>query len=836
MAVDLIKHPDSGGDAGPPETAPESTSDVPAKPAETVVEDGADEDATEDLDEERASGLQVWRDGFTHVAHHQIGCWWNAEDLSDERLLALLLNKQHTQFNERIKNRKEAVSEQLKAARAAEQQAHQAQQASQAHTWKNVDRLYKTLEDLENEEFVPNVPSPHRVASARREHARSRRTSLAVTAGIAGVLAWQEPAAAAGVAVFVTLAGTAWVWAMGRWPWTWTSRTPALSFEPTDEVTEALEAAAEVEADEEETAGEESELPVARGWDPASPDDGDSGGEPPAAPGSAAVPAVAEGGLVPAEAAAAAAGSETAPAGGGDAPADLAVLGGRPPEGIAPPAGAAPYPIAQATTPQEAADCLWRALRAESVDVGWVGDGERFPWGWQLTVRVKSGSPDDISANATHKGLITRLRLPRGSGVQVEPWEDPGDTCTVRLVQRNPFATMGELPYRPPLSRSINDVADFGLVMDTSPLAFSLAGLMLLMVADSGAGKSGVMLSLGEVTTACYDAVTFNIDPYGSGIADLGGAITASAHSDEQIIAVLRFFLNLAKARARMRHKYRMGNTWKPSREHPAVCLFVDEWPKLSDEAKELLIELLLVGRKEAVWVFGGSQFGTADYLGAPIGPKVAARLLGSCRGDDVTALLGAGALAEGYRADRLTPAVSPTDLRDAGVIYAKGLPGMPDRPVRYKFREVTVDQATQLGEERAAAGLPSIAADCAEAGLDLDALLALCNSDPDERPLPSILASIQYAMEASDSAYLGYVPVDEVVARLREEDDKAWSRWDHMDATARRREQGKEIARRLKEHGIALTTERVGDASDPQRKITVYKRDAVERAIKELP
>ncbi|GGU49551.1 hypothetical protein [Streptomyces violascens] len=818
MAVDLTKHPDPSRDTDVSAHAPGPSTHAVEDVDGPAATDTAEQDAGPATEQESPTGLQAWKDGLSHVVHHQLGRWWSAEDLTDEQLLTMLLNRQHKDFNERIKARTTIATQQLNTARTAEQQTPQ--------TWKAADKIQGTLDDLADQEFTPRVPTAQRLGAVRRERAQSRRTNALIAAGVAGVLAWQAPEVATRVSVFITLAGTAWVWAMGRWPWTWTAKTPALTFDPDADVAAALEAAAgesETSEDEEAEAAEsDAPLPVAPGWDPA-PGTADA----PSAPAdSLAGPATGSEAPAVESAAAAAPGAATA-----------AVPGGRPLEGTAPAADAQPYPIALATTAQAAADCLWRALRTEGVDVGWVGDGVNFPWGWQLTVRVRSGSPDDISANNTHKGLITRLRLPRGSGVQVEPWEDPGDTCTVRLVQRNPFATLGELPYRPPLSRSINDVADFGLVMDTSPLAYSLAGLMLLMVGDSGAAKSGIMLAMAEVTTACYDAVTFNIDPYGSGVADLGEAITASAHSDEQIIAVLRFFLGLAKSRARMRHKYRMGNTWKPSREHPAVCLFVDEWPKLSDEAKKLLIELLLVGRKEAIWVYAGSQFGTSDYLGAPIGPKVAARLLGACRGDDVTALLGAGALAEGYRADRLTPAVSPSDLRDAGVIYAKGLPQMPDRPVRYKFREVTVDTAARLGAERGAAGLPSIAADCAEAGLNLAALLALCSTDPDVRPLPSILASIQYAMEATSSGYLGYVPVEDVVARLREEDEKAWSRWDHMaDAGARRREQGKEIARRLKEHGITLTTERVPSVGDPQRKITVYKRVAIEQAIKELP
>jgi putative transposase len=98
---------------------------------------------------------------------------------------------------------------------------------------------------------------------------------------------------------------------------------------------------------------------------------------------------------------------------------------------------------------------------------------------------------------------------------------------------RSPFSpeVVGELPYRPPLSASVVAPVDLGVAMDGDPLLFRLAGLMLLMVADSGGGKSGVMLAMAEAVTACRDAVVFNVDPVGTGVGSLGEAITLSACS-----------------------------------------------------------------------------------------------------------------------------------------------------------------------------------------------------------------------------------------------------------------------------------------------------------------
>lgn len=92
-----------------------------------------------------------------------------------------------------------------------------------------------------------------------------------------------------------------------------------------------------------------------------------------------------------------------------------------------------------------------------------------------------------------------------------------------------------------------------------------------------------------------------------------------------------------------------MDDAWRVSPQHPAICVFVDERPQLCAENKALLVPLLLLGRKEAIWFYAGSQFGTKDYLGQAIGPKLSAKLLGACHRVDITELLSAGAVAEGH-------------------------------------------------------------------------------------------------------------------------------------------------------------------------------------------
>ncbi|MCG0068180.1 hypothetical protein L0F81_33785 [Streptomyces tricolor] len=474
------------------------------------------------------------------------------------------------------------------------------------------------------------------------------------------------------------------------------------------------------------------------------------------------------------------------------------------------------YAIADATTSDEAVEALRRALVRAGGDVAEVTEGRREPWGWSARVRVRTGSPDDFNKDDTYRNLITLLRL-RRNGLLIEADPEAGDSCTMRMLLQDPFRPelVGPAPYRAPLSGSILNPFDFGVGMDASQMAFTLAGLMLLMVGDSGSAKSGISLAIAEAITSCTDAALINVDPVGTGVGALGDAITLNACMDQELIGdVLDFLLKLCAARARQRQANGWGDTWRVSPEHPAICASLDEWPQLNEKNKKKLIRLLVLGRKEGIWFYCFSQWGTKDYLGDAIGPKLKGKMLGACRRVDVTELLGGGAIAEGYRAD-LLEAATHTEINDAGQVYAQGLPGLPKRPLRYKFRQITPEHAARVGAERGKAGLPDLTLTLTEAGLIEEWRKLVARSSgtagSDEPDVPHVLSVIADAFVREDDP--AFLALDQVHAYLREDDAARWGRWDDRDDKGRLRELSKALTRALRAEGVELSTERITEA-----------------------
>ncbi|QTD96994.1 hypothetical protein [Streptomyces cyanogenus] len=408
------------------------------------------------------------------------------------------------------------------------------------------------------------------------------------------------------------------------------------------------------------------------------------------------------------------------------------------------PEGARPFPIRRAETPQQAAVCVLLAMVAEGVPVVEVWDMERQPWGWQCKVRVSEGTPEAIIAKAG--GLETRFDLPT-NGVRPQPLKERRACAILRLVEGDPFATAPGLPYRAPKSISITDKSRLGTSVGGDPLDAAFAGVMGLVVAASGGGKTGMLQAIGEITTACYDNITIDLDPHGDGLEDLHDAVRITARSHEQIEAVLMFLLMLSKARARLRKKLGMGKKWKISRQRPHFTVIFDEFPKGSELAKRLAFELLLVGRKEAVTLIIASQGGTKLYLGENIAQMIALKAVGPCKVGDTRAVFGDGAVAEGWLPHKLSPATD-TDPKDAGHIFVQGVPGMADEPIEYAIHPTPSDTLRKLAVERKADGLVDPDQDSLRATAEVDLpdigmplpklltweqLLRLCDADPSE-------------------------------------------------------------------------------------------------------
>ncbi|MBZ6102731.1 hypothetical protein [Streptomyces olivaceus] len=507
--------------------------------------------------------------------------------------------------------------------------------------------------------------------------------------------------------------------------------------------------------------------------------------------------------------------------------------------------GAKPFPLRNVSTPQQLAECVLLAARAENVPIVEVADVQRQPWGWQCVVRVGEGTPEAIIAKSGD--LETRFDL-KANGVRPQPILERRACAVLRLVEGDPFATAPGLPHRAPKSISITGKSRLGSSVGGEPLDAAFAGVMGLVVAASGGGKTGLLQAIGEITTACYDNITIDLDPHGDGLEDLHDAVRVTGRSHEQIEAVLLFFLMLSKGRARLRAKLGMGKKWKVSKEHPHFTIIFDEFPKGSELAKKLAFDLLLVGRKEAVTLIIASQGGTKLYLGENIAQMIAFKAVGPCKVGDTRAVFGDGAVAEGWMPHKLSPATD-TDPKDAGHVYIQGVPGRPDEPIEYAVHETPSATLRKLAQERCDAGLVEPDQDSLDAMKNVDLpeycepeydkddqikkpapvklltweqLLRLCDAEP---PAGSELtdgparAAVEDAVDVMEKADVDRMITEPLLAALQEYDPDAYGDMDAVAFKALMKQAGA---------GSPITLGPIGEEKNPRG----FKRDRLRHLL----
>lgn len=362
-----------------------------------------------------------------------------------------------------------------------------------------------------------------------------------------------------------------------------------------------------------------------------------------------------------------------------------------------------PFPIADAHTRTEAAEAVTRAVRAEGIDVRTTGEAARQPWGWQVPVILRRGTPAGLVAKLAE--LETTLDLPAG-GLLASPDRDRRARVMLRLAERDPFAGLPPAPDRPPASASIRDAHTVARRMDGTDLALCLLGVHTVVIGVPGAGKTHALRTLADAISACADAIVWDLDPSGTGLDVLGAGIGRRERDPTGIDDALADALALAEVRPRMLSGLDMGDAWQPCPARPALLVVIDEYPRLTNRAKALAVDLLRVGRKARVTVLLASSEATSDALGAAIADTTAAKILLPCRHTDVRLTLGPNMIAEGWRPDRLHPATGES-AEDAGkgYVYAAGT----REPVITQFRTLDPDKARDNGAHRGAVGLPRI-------------------------------------------------------------------------------------------------------------------------------
>ncbi|MFD8949442.1 hypothetical protein ACFV0B_11365 [Streptomyces xanthophaeus] len=420
-----------------------------------------------------------------------------------------------------------------------------------------------------------------------------------------------------------------------------------------------------------------------------------------------------------------------------------------------------PYPIAWVNTGGQAADCLARALYAEGADYRDVKTVARHSWGWEIEVILKGATPGKVQAAADQ--MESHMGLPDG-GFMIEPDTRDKSRIVVRLVQKNPFADMPTPAVHAPRSLSVHDVIAMGRAMDGSSFELTLDGFCALVIGAMGAGKTlGALYTVNEALTACRDAVVWDLDPIKGGLDVFGDMMARRARTPEECEQALEEALSYVSARRHLMASLNMGDRWHASEKHPNLYVNIDEFIQLSPRGKELAIKILRTGRQYGIYLIMAGQEATADALGDAVALIIAYRILMACRFEDVKIAFGPGAGAQGWRPDRMKPAVGPV-ANDAGQAMITG--GPFNRAIRYQFNKYSRDQIVSAVADRMAAGMPAMDTDTLlKAGAKLshtgqrDSLTArLDRSGHDDA---SLIAAL---LRAFDLAKRDYLPTNEAI------------------------------------------------------------------------
>ncbi|MEV7093763.1 hypothetical protein AB0M80_13095 [Amycolatopsis sp. NPDC051045] len=362
-------------------------------------------------------------------------------------------------------------------------------------------------------------------------------------------------------------------------------------------------------------------------------------------------------------------------------------------------------PIAEARHDRAALELLRRSLLAQGVETNPIA-GRRTAWGWELEHQIVGGSgkrPADVIKKLEQ--IETDLDV-RQNGVLVQPHTDRRARFTTRIIESDPWAKMPPLPVYANGSRRLADPIELGLRLDGRTMSASFLSTHAIILAASGGGKSGLIRAIVDGLAHTTDAILWDLDPSGVGQAPQAEAMGLRALSPEDCEQALTIALGIATARTRIKDRLGMGDEWQPTPEHPALVVLLDEFPRLTKEAKALAVALLRVARKAGVVLIFASQSAKKDALGDSVAAEVAWKAAGPGLADYQTRLLfGDNAVSEGYTPGNYRPKRG-SRLNDTGTFFLEGC-AEGDEPIPTRALWFDNKIAEQRARHAAQAGRP---------------------------------------------------------------------------------------------------------------------------------
>ncbi len=241
------------------------------------------------------------------------------------------------------------------------------------------------------------------------------------------------------------------------------------------------------------------------------------------------------------------------------------------------------------------------------------------------------------------------------------------------------------------------------------------------------------------------------MDPIKDGLREYEGVMAVPPiRGNKACEQWLDHLVKMASGRNVVRNRLGMGDTWVATKEHPAIFVLVDEFIFLSQKAKEKFIELLRIGKQSGIYVVAAGQDATSDAMGDAIADTFTLKIMLAARHDDIPLVFGKGAIAAGFRPDRLVPAQNKDIKNDAGQSYIKG-PGLT-RPLLYGWNEHSHEAIKKAVAERVAVGRPWFDRDTLAAA----GLLHLADGGVEHGPAPGDRQIVADAI-----AVMGEVGVD---------------------------------------------------------------------------